>query len=130
MTPREISHEKQVDRETRVRALTAAAIVMLVGVTFVSIAAVGYVALQGTRQSEQNAGLLTEVKAANARIIDCTTPGGKCLQEQDERMGTFSEGINEGTLSVIVAAISCQNEGIVGQRELARCTVQRAKAKQ
>lgn len=130
MTRQDIHPEKPLDRETRVRALVAAAIVLLLGVTLVSIAAVGYLALKGAEQSADNGAVLKEVKAANARIIDCTTPGGQCLKEQDARMGAVVTGINDGTLTVIVAAITCQDEGITEQRALARCTVKRAKAAQ
>ena len=35
-------------------------------------------------------------------------------------------GINEGTYRVVVAAISCQEDGIVATRALARCTAERA----
>ncbi len=80
-----------------------------------------------TKASADSAAEAAETAARSlARIEDCTTKGGECFEANQRRTGEVVTGINRGTLAVIVAALSCQDDGIVGQRELARCTVERA----
>lgn len=129
-TPRDDISESQQQRETRARALTLAAIVLLLATTIVSIAAVGYLALRSVNQSEDNAAQLASIATVNDRLVDCTEPGGKCFEAGQKRTQDAVVGINKGTLAVIVAALSCQDDGITEQRALARCTVERAQAAQ
>ncbi len=76
---------------------------------------------------------LTAATAADAarsaeRIEDCTTPGRPCYEDAQRRTGEAVAGINQGTLAVITAALSCQADGITDQKALSRCTVRRAEA--
>lgn len=80
-----------------------------------------------TKEAAEQAKLAAEQAARTAfRIEDCTTPGGQCFEQSQKRTGQAVAGINQGTLAVIVAALSCQDDGIVGQKALARCTAERA----
>lgn len=80
-----------------------------------------------TKIAAEQARIAAEQAARSVfRIEDCTTEGGECFEESRRRTGNVVAGINEGTLAVIVAALSCQEDGVVGQRALARCTAQRA----
>lgn len=111
-----------------------------IGTAFVllSIALIGVlyvVTLMRATQLDNKASLSSAERAAvaaeatSARVLDCTEVGGKCYEEQQARGAEFLTGINQGTLRVIVAALSCQEDGITGQRALARCTVRRSEAK-
>lgn len=60
------------------------------------------------------------------RIRSCTTPGGECYQAGTKRTAKAVVGINEGTLRVVAAALSCQSDGVMEQRELIRCIVARS----
>lgn len=79
-------------------------------------------------RDEQTAATAADAARAAQRIEDCTTPGRQCFEEQTRRTGKAVAGINQGTLAVIVAAISCQADGITEERPLARCTAKRAAA--
>lgn len=79
-------------------------------------------------RDEQTAAAAAAAARAVDRIEDCTTPGRQCFEDQVARTGEAVAGINEGTLAVIVAALSCQADGITEERPLARCTVRRASA--
>lgn len=79
-------------------------------------------------QARENAQIGRDARDAARRIVDCTTPGGDCYQEGQRRTTEAVVGINEGTLRVIVAALTCQAEGVTGQRPLAMCTAERAAA--
>ena len=123
-------------------ALARAAIVIgLVAFGFAAVASV-YVSLQARdqsafntglirsakAQSETNTKLLNKVQALSDRLIDCTTPDGKCYAQGSKRTAEAVVGINEGTLKVIVAALSCQSNRITQppvdtQRDLLKCTI-------
>lgn len=79
-------------------------------------------------RDQQTADAAEAAARAVDRIEDCTTPGRECFDDSQRRTGEAVAGINQGTLAVIVAALSCQAEGITEQRALARCTVNRAQA--
>jgi outer membrane murein-binding lipoprotein Lpp len=83
---------------------------------------------QDRQRAEQTAATAEAAARAAARIEDCTTPGRQCFEDQVKRTGDAVAGINQGTLAVIVAALSCQEDGITDQRPLARCTANRAAA--
>ena len=119
----------------------AATGLLIVGVLFLLVqtytlqAAVRATQLDNTKRNEttkvaaEQARLAAEQAARSVyRIEDCTTAGGECFEESQERTGAAVAGINQGTLAVIVAALSCQEDGVVGQRALARCTAHRAQA--
>jgi uncharacterized membrane-anchored protein YhcB (DUF1043 family) len=79
-------------------------------------------------RDEQTAAAAASAARAVDRIEDCTTPGRQCFEDQAARTGAAVAGINEGTLAVIVAALSCQADGITDEQPLARCTANRAAA--
>lgn len=117
----------------RLKALTAAFMVIAALALTAGITAVAWLALQSsqqseesTRQSEQNYQVLQSIKDVNHRLIDCTEPGGECYRQGQSRTAKAVVGINEGTLRVIVAALACQESGVTGERALARCTAQHA----
>jgi hypothetical protein len=80
------------------------------------------------KRDEQTADLAADAARTADRIEDCTTPGRPCFEDQVKRTGDAVAGINQGTLAVIVAALSCQADGITEERALARCTARRAAA--
>ena len=127
-TTTEGTSDHQKDREAKVRALTAATLVLLLATVLVAISAVAYLTLRAANQSEDNGELLASVTATNDRLLDCTEVGGKCFEESNARTGAAVVGINDVTLAVIVAALSCQQDGITEQRSLAKCTARRAEA--
>lgn len=110
----------------RLRALIAAFLVVVLLALGAGVTAVAYLALRAGEQSERNGELLEQVQDTNARLIDCTTPKGKCYEAGTARTGEAVVGINEATLKVIVAALSCQEDGLTDERELALCTTRRA----
>lgn len=63
--------------------------------------------------------------ATSQRVLDCTKVGGRCFAESQDRTKAAIVGINEGTLRVIVAALTCEDRGLTGER-LARCTTRLA----
>lgn len=103
----------------RLRALVAAFLVLSMLAVSAAIGGLIYLALN-------NRDLIEQVRTTNHRLIDCTTPGGDCYQQSQQRTGEAIVGINEGTLRVIAAALSCQADGLTDERELARCTTRRA----
>lgn len=81
-----------------------------------------------TREAALQAKQAAEDAARSAdRIEDCTTPGRECFEDAKQRTEKAIVGINRGTLTVIVAAISCQVDGVAEQEALARCTVKRSR---
>lgn len=114
--------------QAKLRGLTAAFIAVLSLALVLAVTAIGYIALQGTRSSAQNGEALQRIDEVNERLIDCNTPTGECFAESQKRTAKAVVGVNQNTLRVIVAALSCQESGVTGQRALSRCTVARAKA--
>lgn len=88
-----------------------------------------------SKQSNDNFEVIKKVESAieaidrtNDRILDCTQAPGKCYTEGQQRTADAVTGINEGTFRVIVAALSCQQDGITEEKPLAQCTARRAKS--
>lgn len=88
-----------------------------------------------SEQSSDNFEVIKKIEVAieaidrtNDRILDCTEAPGKCYTEDRRRTADAVADINEGTYRVIVAALSCQQDGIVAERPLAECTARRAKS--
>ena len=113
----------------RLRALTSAFLVILSMALVLALTAVAYLALAASQQSMENGAVLNKIEGVNNRLVDCSVPGGKCFQESQDRTKQAVVGVNEGTLRVIVAALSCQEEGVTSQPALARCTVTRSNTK-
>jgi len=59
------------------------------------------------------------------RIEDCTSPEGQCYKDAQARTAEAVLGIKRDTLDVVVAALSCQEDGVKEQKALARCTISR-----
>lgn len=109
--------------------------VFLVITTFKLVDAVRDTQVTNTQRAEadrerdqRTAATAADAARAAARIEDCTTPGRKCFEDQVSRTSDAVAGINQGTLAVIVAALSCQADGVTDERPLARCTARRAAA--
>jgi hypothetical protein len=114
---------------------------VVVGVAAVLLAA-GVVYLIVTIRSAQisNTDVLAETHANTSAIrelaqqidscVDQTRddgdPVGDCAKQGQQSTKEAVVGINSGTLKVVVAALSCQADGIVDRKELARCTVRRS----
>lgn len=111
----------------RMRALLAVFLVFALFAFAAGVISIAYLAVQTNERQDQNQELLREVKSTNKRLIDCTTPGGECYAEGQKNTGKAIMGINEGTMRVIVAALSCQADGITEEQELAVCTVERSR---
>lgn len=73
-------------------------------------------------QQDANTRELALVERTARRIEDCTTAGRTCFREAQERTAEAVNGINEGTLRIIVAAITCADRGLTGSA-LSRCTI-------
>lgn len=115
------------------RGLVFAFAVVLAGFVVTATMAALYVGLRAGDQSADNAEVLnrllelsTDVKTTNDRLLDCTQPPGKCLEESQKRTGEAISGINDRTYRLIVAGIACQSDGITDEKPLARCIVARA----
>lgn len=76
-------------------------------------------------RDKRTAATAADAARAAARIEDCTTPGRECFEAQQRRTGDAVVGVNQGTLAVIAAALSCQADGITEESALARCTARR-----
>lgn len=70
-------------------------------------------------------GRLTEIAETNRangqRLIDCTTPGGQCFEDGNDRTGEAIGTINEVT---ILAASCVQLPGIDTEAEIRECIEQ------
>jgi hypothetical protein len=129
------AEDRQEAREqtAKLRGLTAAFLVLLALAVVGTLTAVIYLAVREEKRISQNEEIqefIRDQAVVNGeygeRIFDCTDPSGECFKESQARTAEAVVGINEGTLRVIVAALSCQGDGITEQKPLARCTVERA----
>jgi hypothetical protein len=107
--------------------LVVGVVIMLV-TTFQLVTLTRDTQLANRDRDQQTADTAAAAARAASRIEDCTTPGRQCFEEQVKRTGDAVAGINQGTLAVIAAALSCQADGITEERPLARCTARRASA--
>ena len=107
----------------RYRPLLGAIAGLLFGIVVVGV-------IVTTLQTRGLVGAIRETQKNNTStfdlLVDCTSPGGDCFEAGQKRTGEAVGGINQSTADVIVAALSCQADGITGRRPLARCTAQRA----
>lgn len=85
-----------------------------------------WISLTLLEQSQRNATIARDARAAAIAILDCTDPDGDCFQQSERRYATAVSGINAGTLRIIAAALSCQADGVTDQKALAECTTKRA----
>lgn len=99
-------------------AVLAFLVLLTAGVLALSAAMI-YVVDKAQKQSQENARTL-------AAVLDCTVEGGKCFKESSDRTAEAVTGIGDNTYRVIVAALSCEADGIVDEEPLARCVAQRA----
>ena len=68
------------------------------------------------------------VPANTTYVANSTLLNGQPVGQPDGGVSPLVSGINAGTLRIAVAVESCQADGITDQKELARCTIRRAKA--
>ena len=108
--------------------------VFLIGAVFLGIqtylltGAVREAQIDNSQRAEDTRSAAEDAARTAQRIEDCTTPGRACFDENAERTAGAIVGINRGTLVVITAALSCQDDGITEQKALAKCTARRARA--
>lgn len=108
----------------RFRKVTA----FLVGVGVMALVILQMYTLVTIRQTQVDNTAKVDNTAEAVRLIkDCTDPSGDCYQRGQKRTAEAIVGINEGTLHVVVAALSCQADGITEREALARCTIERSK---
>lgn len=117
---------QQTPNHVRLRGLIAAFVSVLIATTMAALVGIGYTVVNASEQSETNGRILQRVEDLNHRQVDCTEPGGKCYKRNQVRTREAIVGVNQGTLRIIVAALSCQADGITEQDQLARCTIRRA----
>lgn len=113
-------------RKAQIRAVTAAATAMMMVSALGILIGVAYLAYQSVVQSQQNFEVLKQTRITNQRLISCSTPGGKCYQQNNKRTAKAIVGVNNGTLRVVAAALSCQADGVTETEALAKCTAERA----
>ncbi len=77
------------------------------------------------QQSNQNGDIAKDVRHQTEAIESCTTPGGKCYEQGGKRTAEAIQTINEGTLRMVAAALSCEADGIEEQEALVACTIDR-----
>ena len=112
--------------DAKFKALFWAFIVVVAAAVLASMVALLYVALHAADQSKQNYELIQKVDETNDRLLDCTEPPGACYRAGEERTSSAVSGIGEGTFKIIVAALSCQQDGVTEEKPLANCTARRA----
>lgn len=83
---------------------------------------------QDRERDRQTAQTARDAARSAERIEDCTTPGRPCFERNSRATSNAVAGINQGTLAVIVATISCQEDGITEVAPLSRCAAERAAA--
>jgi hypothetical protein len=120
------SEDTETAQRAKYKGLFAAFLVFLVLAVIAVMTAVVYLLWHDQQQSEFIRAQAIENGALSERVLDCTEPGGECFEDGRERTAEAVLGINEGTFRTIVAALSCQADGIVEQRALARCTARRS----
>jgi hypothetical protein len=127
------SEETETDQRTRLKGLTAAFLVTLAFAVVAVLIAVVYLLWADHARAEKDEQLQEEIQRQavengelSERVLDCTEPGGECFEDSRKRTAEAVVGINEGTFRVIVAALSCQADGVTEERALARCTARRA----
>lgn len=120
-------------KEGRLRGLTAAFMVVSALALILAFTAVLYtvVEVRKTQVSRISVADTTAQAAEDAarsaqRIEDCTTPGRDCYEDTQKTTANAVGSVATNTLAVIVAALSCQDDGITEQKQLARCTVNRS----
>jgi len=120
-------------KQMRLKALTAAFMVFTALSLVLAFTAVLYtvVEVRETQVDRISVADTTRQAAEDAarsakRIEDCTTPGRDCYEDTQKTTARAVGSVATNTLAVIVAALSCQDDGITEQKELARCTVRRA----
>jgi hypothetical protein len=74
------------------RALTGAFLVVLLTATALMMGTLVYLAVR-------NGQLITTVRQGNARLVDCTTPGGKCYERGNRQTGQAVTGITDVELA-------------------------------
>lgn len=114
--------------DAKFKALMWSFLVVVFAAVLASMIALTYVALKSGEQSETNYQLIKKVNETNDRVLECTEPPGACYKAGEQRTGNAVQGITEGTFRIIVAALACQQDGIVEEKPLAECTARRAQA--
>jgi hypothetical protein len=127
------NEDLETDQRTKFKGLAAAFLVVLSFTVVAVLVAVVYLMWENHQRGERDEQLQEDIQqqavengALSERVLDCTEPGGECFEDGRQRTADAVMGINEGTFRVIVAALSCQEDGITEQRALARCTARRA----
>lgn len=123
---REVARPIARENRAKLKALTWALATVVLFAIFGMTLGIGYLAWQANEQSKSNFDVITSVEDTQRRIISCTEPGGRCFKDGEKRTAEAVVGIEAGTLRVIVAALSCQADGIRDEKPLAECTAKRA----
>lgn len=107
-------------------AVIAALTMCLVLATVYTIMRTGAVLDAVREQQIESTERSKSIKSLTETITDCVNADGKCYQRNQERTAGAVLGIRADTMRTIVAALSCQAEGIAERHALARCTADRA----
>jgi hypothetical protein len=127
------TEDTESQQKAKLKGLTYAFLLFLVLAVVATLTAVVYLLWREETRIQQNNEIQKFIREQAIRngelstaVLDCTEPGGECYEDGRKRTAEAVVGINEGTFNVIVAALSCQADGIVEQRALARCTARRS----
>lgn len=111
----------------RLRGLLYAFMVVTLAAMVATMIAVLVIVNSTNQRGKDNRQIIETISDTNEAILDCTEAPGKCYVESQTRSSEAIVGINGNTFRTIVAALSCQEDGITEEEALAKCTVQRAK---
>jgi hypothetical protein len=121
---------RQIQRLYRVKLATLAIVTLLLAVVVAGGGLLLYKAnqtadaIRGTQL--KGSPLQRRIDRVARQIKSCVDPQGSCFRQGQRRTAKAIVGINQGTLRVVVAALSCQADGITDREALARCTVDRS----
>lgn len=120
MTP-PVDHPDLDRQKLRSDMVTRVAIVLVALTTVATLFLLAFLAFQAREQAVANGVINREVLATQHLLADCTTPGGKCYREGQERTAKAVQGINRGNLIAVAAVLDCRGKGNRSAQEILAC---------
>lgn len=77
-----------------------------------------------TRATQQtNTGTLNNSKATLDRVVDCTTAGHDCFDQQQAQTAKVVGSLNQVTIDAASYAAACANDGVRGAEQIKSCVL-------
>lgn len=111
-----------LDRQKLFSDMVTRVAIVLVTLTIVStLTLLAFLVYQARDQTVANGTLTKEVLATQHLLADCTTPGGECFREGQDRTAKAVQGINKGNLIAVAAVLDCRGKGHETAQEILAC---------